>query len=418
MNYFESITNDISQIIKFKSVQAPAKEGMPFGQGAADCLKYYLDLAQKLGFETTNYDNYVGEVKFGSGKDFAVLAHLDVVPEGSGWNHDPFGGEIDTVNQKIWGRGTTDDKGPAIIALYALYNLKESGYKPTRTIKIIVGCNEETGWACIDHYNKVATMPEEGISPDADFPVIYAEKGIAHLCFEFPANGVTFSNLNGGNLSNMVCDYCSVNAAYDGAKAKLYGIERDGDKLVTRGKSAHGSTPEKGINAMPSMLKYLGLDGIYTMLFERKFDISALEDETGKLTISPNLIKQEGDSIFVTCDIRYPATYTRDKVLAIIDNCGIKYTIVHDQAPLYNDKNSHLIQTLLKVYNEVTGKSEQPIAIGGGTYARALKFGAAFGPEEEGDEATIHQANEYISFDKIKKCFEIYTRALKSLCFE
>jgi succinyl-diaminopimelate desuccinylase len=258
-------------------------------------------------------------------------------------------------------------------------------------------------------------MPEMGISPDANFPVIYSEKGILHLKFAFDAKGANFTGLKGGNLSNMVCDYCEVTAPVDSEKAAKLNLTVDGDKIISRGKSAHGSTPEQGINAMPAMLKYLGLDDILKTAFENKFGVADLEDETGKLTLSPNLIEQKGDKIYVTCDIRYPATYTQEYVLGIIEKTGVKYEIMHAQAPLYNDKNSKLVQTLLAVYNEVTGKKEVPIAIGGGTYARALKYGAAFGPEEDGEENTIHQANEYITFEKIEKCFAIYKEALKRL---
>ena len=421
-DYFDDIVKNISQAVTYNSAQAPAKGDMPFGEDAAKCLDFYLSLAEFMGFETHNYDNYVGEIVWGKGKDFAVLAHIDVVPAGNGWTHDPFGGEIDEVNSRIWGRGTMDDKGPAMIMLYAMYALKEEGFKPNRTIKLILGCNEETGWACIDHYNKVATMPEEGISPDADFPVIYAEKGILHVQFAFRCANAGFSGLKGGNRPNMVCDYCEAVAPIDNRKlAKLniisaHDLKCDGGKIISKGKSAHGSTPDKGVNAIPAMLEYLGLNDMACALFENNMGLKELRDETGPLTFSPNLIEQSGEDILVTCDIRYPATYKREQITEILDAQGVPYKIIHDQAPLFNDKDSKLIQTLLSVYSEVTGKAASPIAIGGGTYARALKYGAAFGPEEEGEESTIHQANEYITFEKIKKCFEIYKLALKRLC--
>lgn len=412
--YFDDIVKNISQIIRFNSAEAPAKESMPFGEGAAKCLEFYLSLASFLGFKTTNYDNYVGEVTFGSGEEFAVLAHLDVVPEGKGWTHDPFGGEVDRENARIWGRGAMDDKGPAIIALYALKALKDEGFRPSRKIKLILGCNEESGWACIDHYNKVAHMPEEGISPDADFPVIYAEKGILHARLHFPACG-NFRNLKGGDRVNMVCDYCEAQAPFDVARAEKYGISLEDGKLVSRGKSAHGSSPDKGINAIQPMLSYLGLEDMRRLLFDEKLGLDGLQDETGKLTLSPDVIEQSGDDIAVTCDIRFPATMKKEQITDIIDSCGIRYEIVHLQDPLYNDRNSKLITTLLGVYNEVCGTDLQPIAIGGGTYARALKYGAAFGPEEAGEESTIHQANEYITFEKIEKCFKIYKLAIERL---
>ena len=413
-NYFDDIVKNIAQAVTYDSSQAQPEEGMPFGRGAAKCLDFFLSLAEFMGFETHNYDNYAGEVVWGSGKDFAVLAHIDVVPAGSGWTHDPFGGEIDEQNGRIWGRGTMDDKGPAMLALYAMHALKEEGFKPRRTIKLILGCNEETGWGCIEHYNKVAKMPEEGISPDADFPVIYAEKGILHVRFAFDAADVNFSGLKGGNRANMVCDYCEVTCSADAQRES--GLIREGGKIISRGRSAHGSTPEKGVNAIVPVLDYLGLGDMKEALFGQYMGLKGLEDETGPLTFSPNLIEQADGKIYVTCDIRYPATFKREQITGILDGCGTPYEIIHDQLPLFNDKNSTLIQTLLGVYNEVTGGDAQPIAIGGGTYARALKYGAAFGPEEDGEESTIHQANEYITFEKIEKCFKIYKLALERLC--
>ena len=414
--YFADIVKNLSQIIKFNSEQAPAEEGKPFGAENARCLEFYLSLASFLGFETKNFDNFVGEVTFGGGEDFAVLAHLDVVPAGSGWTHEPFGGEVDRVNGKIWGRGAMDDKGPAIIALYALKALKDEGFKPAKRIKLIVGCNEESGWACIDHYNKVAKMPKTGISPDADFPVIYAEKGILHVKVQYPVKDPCFTALSGGGSANMVCDYCEAEARENKELLSRLGLEYAAGKVISRGKSAHGSTPEKGVNAIEKMLAYLGLDELKELLFTSKFGLADMRDETGCLTLSPDIISFDGGNISVTCDIRYPATYKVGDVLKKLDASGLKYEIIHEQAPLFNDKNSRLITTLLNVYNEVTGKNAQPVAIGGGTYARALSYGAAFGPEEDGEESTIHQPDEYITFGKIEKCFKIYKLALQRLC--
>ena len=411
-NLFEKTVASISEIIKFKSEKAAPLKGMPFGKDTADCLEYFLSLARSFGFETVNYDNYAGEVIFGEGEDFAILAHLDVVPAGSGWAHDPYGGEIDRENKKIWGRGAMDDKGPAVISLYCMKQLKDEGFKPKKRIRLIVGCNEESGWECIKYFNAHSTMPETGFSPDADFPVIYAEKGIMHIKFTFPADG-DFSSLKGGNAGNMVCDKCEVNAPADEKKLKLLNLTAENGLIVARGKSAHGSTPEQGINAIAPILKYLGLDDCHEKLFLKQFGLTSLKDETGALTFSPNVIRGGKGFVEVTCDIRYPATLSRDIVLNALK--GEKYEILSEQAPLFNDKSNELIQVLCGAYNEVTGKHMKPIAIGGGTYARALKCGAAFGPEEEGEENVIHQPNEYITFEKIEKCLKIYKLAIERL---
>lgn len=408
------IIKNISQIIRFKSYEDEPKSGAPFGEGARAALGFYLSLAEYLGFKTKDYDGYAGEVTFGSGEEFAILAHLDVVPAGSGWTHDPFGGEIDEENRKIWGRGAMDDKGPAIICLYALKALKDEGFTPKKKIKLIVGCNEETGSRCMKYYKEHAHMPDVGFSPDADFPVIYAEKGILNLEFTFKADG-DFTSLHGGERPNMVCDFVSFAGKTDGERAAALGLSIEDGKVISRGKSAHSSTPEKGINAIPAMLEYLGLDGVKKVLFDDPFGFSALGDETGELTFSPNVISGGEGFVKIIVNIRYPATYKLETVTEILDKSGADYKIIAHQAPLFNDKESKLITTLCKVYNEVSGTDLKPIAIGGGTYARELKCGAAFGPEEAGEENTVHQANEYITFEKIERCFEIYKRAIKEL---
>ncbi len=413
-NLFEKTVNSISGIIKFDSSKGTSEKGMPFGKGAADCLEYFLKLARSFGFETVNYDNYAGEVIFGEGEDFAILAHLDVVPAGSGWQHDPFGGEIDYESKRIWGRGSMDDKGPAVICLYCMKQLKDEGFKPAKRIRLIVGCNEECGWECIKYFNAHSTMPETGFSPDADFPVIYAEKGIMHIKLTFPTK-LDLSSLEGGNAANMVCDECRVKAPAcpDNEKLKLLNLTVENGYIVSRGKSAHGSTPEQGVNAIAPVLKYLGLDDCCEKLFVSKFNLTDLKDETGPLTFSPDVIRGGKNFITVTCDIRYPATVSRERVLEAFKDEN--YEIISEQAPLYNDRQCALVQVLCNAYNEVTGKHMKPIAIGGGTYARALKCGAAFGPEEEGEENVIHQPNEYITFEKIEKCLKIYKLAIERL---
>ena len=409
---FERTVQSISEIITFDSVKSAPCEGMPFGKGTAECLDYFLSLARSFGFETVNYDYYAGEVIFGEGEDFAILAHLDVVPAGSGWAHDPFGGEIDYENKKIWGRGTMDDKGPAVIILYCLKQLKDEGFKPNRRIRLIVGCNEESGWECIKYFKAHSTMPEIGFSPDAHFPVIYAEKGIMHIKLTFNAEG-DFSSLIGGNAGNMVCDRCAVMAPVDEKKVKELHLSVENGLIVAKGKSAHGSTPEQGINAIAPILRYLGLDLLHEKLFVKMFGLPSLKDETGVLTFSPNVIRGGKNVIEVICDIRYPATLSRDRVLKLLEDEN--YEVLSEQAPLFNDKNCELIQVLCGAYNSVTGKHMQPIAIGGGTYARSLKCGVAFGPEEEGEEAVIHQPNEYITFEKIETCLKIYKLAIERL---
>ena len=438
--YFNDIVASTVEILKFDSSLKPAEEDCPFGKETAACLRFFLNLAAEMGFETYNYDNYVGEVVFGEGKEFAILAHLDVVPAGSGWKYPPFGGVINdelsdggVAGMKIWGRGAMDDKTPAIVCLYALKALKDEGITPSRKIKLIVGCNEEAGWKCIDYYNQVAQMPEEGFTPDADFPVIYAEKGILHFSTFFPINEAPMSALNAGERVNMVCDTAVcvlqrktaellVDYVNPVAGTRL-SYDNTTNILRAEGKSAHGSTPQMGANALQALLRFLSVGNndckkAYELLFDDVTGLKALEDETGKLTMSPDVAKFKNGVLEITTDIRFPATLPLEAVTEKLDAFGVEYVINNYQPPLYNDPNGKLISTLTAVYNAVTGDNAKPIAIGGGTYARALKCGCAFGPEMAGDEATIHQANEYVTFAQIERMSKIYYNAIKAVCVD
>ena len=435
--YFNDIVQSSVDIIKFDSSLKPAEGEYPFGKETADCLAFFLSLAESFGFEVHNYDNYIGEVVFGKGEDFAILAHLDVVPAGSGWKYPPFGGVINddlseggVSGMKIWGRGALDDKTPAIVCLYALKALKDEGFMPRRTIKLIVGCNEECGWACIEHYKKVATMPREGFTPDCNFPVIFAEKGILHFTAHFDVNNAPMSALNAGERANMVCDE-AVAILTKQAGAKLVGYENPVENtsfsydnttnvLRVRGKSAHGSTPELGANALEAMLAFLATFNddckrAYEILFGDCLSLKTLCDETGFLTMSPNVATFKNGVLSITTDIRFPATFAKETITERLEEAGVFYTVNNYQAPLYNDLEGELITTLAKVYNDYTGQEMRPIAIGGGTYARALECGCGFGPEELGEEMSIHQPNEYVTFDKIKMMSEVYYNAIKEI---
>ncbi len=418
-HYFNETVASICESIRFDSSIARHSAKMPFGKGAYDCLNHFLALAEKLGFETHNYDGYVGEVVFGHGDPFAILCHLDVVPAGDGWTKPPFGGVVE--DGKIWGRGAMDDKGPAICVLYAMKALKDRGFIPNRTVKLIVGCNEESGWGCIEYYKRNQPLPKDGFSPDADFPVIYAEKGILHVRLHYPVQTAPFFFLEGGTSANMVCDICEATPRSVSVKrAKACNLEIRGKKLLSHGVSAHGSTPEMGQNAILPMLEYFAVRNetaakIVADLFEDLHGLRELSDETGALTLSPNLIKYRKGEIQIVCDIRYPATFSVETIYGKLNEFGVKYETIHHQEPLFHEKDSPLIQKLLSVYEECTGKTAEPIAIGGGTYARALKNGVAFGPEMEGDEPVIHRPDEYITLERVELLLDMYEKAIEKL---
>lgn len=416
----KDILERLLPLLKIDSVKSAPEDGAPFGVGPRDALLYVLDLAEKLGFETRNYDNYVGEVIFGSGKPFGVLCHLDVVPVGSlsAWNTPPF--EPTIKDGKLYCRGAVDDKSAAISVLSALFELKQRGYSPKREIRLILGCDEESGWGCIEHYRQCATLPEDGFSPDADFPVIYAEKGILHIRYAF--DKLRPFRLEGGVKTNVVCDYAEAEGDFKDVAYKNNRAEIGKDKIVCHGKTAHGSTPDKGDNALKYLTDILDKNGFVRSglcddLFGNCQGAKELSDETGCLTFSPNIASTDDKKVYYTVDVRYPATLERSVVEESLKKIG-EYEVLSYQPPLFVDKESFLVKTLTSVYNGVVGKNEKPIAIGGGTYARALKNGVAFGPciGEEGE--TVHMPNEYITLSTLNAMTEIYYQALYKLCVE
>lgn len=273
-------------------------------------------------------------------------------------------------------------------------------------------------------------MPKEGFTPDADFPVIYAEKGILHVALSFPIENAPFKTLTAGERVNMVCDKATALLHKDaGGALSLYErftecyYDNTTGYVVTYGKSAHASKPQDGENALEKLLAFLATTNedckkAYDVLFNDTLGLQAMQDETGKLTMSPDLAEYKDGTLTVTVDIRFPATHQKDEVLSILENAGVAYEIKNYQAPLYNNPNGKMIRTLLGVYNQRMNTQAQPIAIGGGTYARALECGCAFGPELVGGQSTIHQPNEFVTFEHIELMNELYYEALYRLTAE
>lgn len=395
----------LSKWVEIKSVKSTPSEGAPFGFEINKMLEMALFDASSMGFETKNYDGYIGEVIYGNGDDsegLAILCHLDVVPEGdlSLWSYPPY--KLTEDGEFLIGRGVVDDKGAAVACLYALKSLKDEGFIPSKKIKLIFGCDEESGWGCIDHYNKVAVMPKTGFSPDGDFPVTYAEKGIYHIKYTFDI-GDQVSVLDGGERINVVCDKAVV----------AHGDER----LEFSGKSAHGSTPELGDNAIKKALKHLVEKGLIDeQAFENLFSGRLFEkifDESGQLTFSPNIIKKVGNKAEILVDVRYPVHYKLAEIDKILSKIG-NYQVIEHKAPLYLDKEGALCKTLNSVYEKHTGKKAISQTTGGGTYARALKQGVAFGPVFDGG-AVCHIPDEKFKKSHLEKCMYIYKDAIKEL---
>lgn len=453
--YKDDIVKSVQDSIRIKSVEEEPKGDMPFGEGPFKALEHSLKLAEELGFKIKNVDNYAGHADIGEGEEVVgVLAHVDVVPEGSGWTYSPYAGEIH--DGKIFGRGTMDDKGPAIAAMYAMKAIKESGVELKRKVRIIFGTNEETGWGGIKYYFTKEDPPTMAFTPDADFPVIYGEKGIIVFDLVQKLNtlseeGIEVEELVGGNAPNMVPDEAyAILKVEDKEKFKSsyhtyidkndypITIEEDGQmiKVMASGVSAHGSTPEKGENAISHLLHFLGqiLDksdiSKFIDVYNKRIAFNhhgesigcGFEDrESGKLNFNPGMIKLDKDQIKLTVNVRYPIDSSGEKVYAGIKE-NLKDTDLElvegegEMKPLYVSQDNFLVETLMRVYKEETGDNDaEPMTIGGGTYARSMDNAVAFGPMFPGQKDVAHQKDEYIAIEHLMSITKIYAKALYEL---
>lgn len=421
----------LSDLIKINSVESDAQEGMPFGKGNADALEYTLGILNEFGFRTANIDNYCGYGEIGGGELFGILGHLDVVPVGSGWKHPPFGAEIS--DGKMYGRGAMDDKGPVVACIFACARLLQEGFLPKKRVRIILGCDEESGWKCMERYAKTEEMPVAGFSPDSDFPVINCEKGIVYHTIEVPLPKGVYS-LSAGTRANVVPDYAEATLDYDEDVQKLAlsrgcDCKQEGGRLhiTAFGKSAHGSTPQQGTNALIVLLEALGTAyGEFNALYNAfsRWDGSGIglklsDKESGFLTLNLGTARISGGYAVFELDIRYPVTYKMELVTDILKSSLPLFDIDRGNyhLPLYISPDSPLVRALLDAYDGVMGTKSAPISIGGGTYARFLPLGVAFGGQFPDTPSTIHQRDEYIDLVEFEKMIDIYYAAIKSLCF-
>ena len=411
----------LKKLVSFPSVRGEREENMPFGKPVYLALDYFLSLARDMGFQCINYDNYAGEIVYGDGEEIGVIGHLDVVPAGNGWATDPF--ELTKVGDYYFARGIMDDKAPLLACLFALKELKDSKIKPNRKFRLIVGCNEESGWEDVEYVKSKTSFPEYGFSPDGNFPVSYAEKGVAIVTFSLPLPK-KFTGTVGGTVINAVCDRitCKPRFAVKEEDLKKFGLLlTDGGEILSQGKSAHGSKPELGKNAILPLLKYMVSEGenyqrAIDCLFGEENTLSKLTSEQGSVTLSPNLIKQTESELLISCDLRFPYPVTMLEIVNLLDNFGLKYTYQVKHPTQYVDKNGEMVTSLLSVYNSVMGVNEKPQSQSGSTFARAFEKGVAFGPEFPGENTRIHEPNENVSETSLKKMYEIYKNAIFSLC--
>lgn len=444
----------VQSCIQIKSVKdvEHAAPGAPFGPGIKECLEWTLALGERLGFTVTNIDGYAGQIEMGSGELFGILGHLDVVPEGDGWSVPPYSGKI--INGKIFGRGALDDKGPSLAALFAMKAIKDSGLPLNKKVRLILGTDEESGWADMEYYKQKEEIPVMGFAPDAEFPLIHAEKGILHL--EFSKNLSEFSHLvrlQGGERANVVPDLCQIALKGfteaeitaqlntfrfpEGVSGKLDASTDNSASelnLVVRGIGAHGSLPQNGKNAVIyalGFLKTLSLTDEELFIVEwlmqnpgtgfhgEGFGVTLCDEPSGKLSLNLGIIDFSAQHIRFVIDIRYPVTFKKEDILTPIEKkaaeAGFSMKIQSHQQAHHVSKDSPLVESLLKAYSDITGLEAYAFAIGGGTYAKVLPQGVAFGPVLPGEPDVIHCPDEYISVDNLVTATKVYAQAILNL---
>ena len=456
LNHKEDLLKDLFDLLSVRSILGTdITEETPFGSGPREALDLILSFGKRDGYKTKLVENKAGHIEVGEGEElFGILGHVDVVPVvEADWTSHPFKPEI--RDGKIFARGSLDDKGPTMAAYYAVKLLDKLGVKWNKRVRVIVGSDEETGFRCVEAYFKHEEQPASGFTPDAMFPLVYAEKARAtfdhKLKFVVEDGNYNYKlvKFNGGQVLNMVI--ASAKAELEGEVAdikekfekfleqeKLEGeVEVENTiKLTLKGKAAHGSTPQYGINGATKLAEFLstlGLDNngknfvnyIVEKLandpFGEKLGINYADDEMGEATYNYGILEYDLERKIgvVSTDCRHPKKFDLvDRLNGInVDNIDIEVTSTKEAH--YVPKDDELVTTLMDVYRKHTGDTKNDaFVLGGGTYARCLKKGVAFGLLFPDKEDTMHQANEYLEVEDLLLATAIYAEGIYKLCCE
>lgn len=458
----EEMIRTLQELIQIKSVSDKAKDNMPFGEGVQKAYDYMMEKSSQEGFIIKNADNYGGHADLpGNGdKVMGIVGHLDVVPEAGGWDEDPYGGVV--KDGFLYGRGTTDNKGPMVANFYAMKAIKDSGAPLKDTVRLIYGLDEETDWIGMEHYLSKVEMPDYGITPDADFPAIHGEKGImvfdlAKKLTPASAKGLELRSITGGNAANMVADFARAvirdtsGLGYDGLREQVAEFRKEKQvkinckgigksfEITTEGISAHGAKPESGLNAISVMMEFLGrlnfvnedasvFVDFYNEHIGYEFNGQSLgcgfsDQQSGDLILNVGIISMDPEAVSVTINVRYPVTLCAEDVyegmVKVTDKYNIGILKEKDEPPIFIPSDDPMIVTLMDVYKKHTGDTDsKPMVIGGGTYARAFENVIAFGAMFQGDPDLMHQRNERISIDHLVLMTKIYAEAIYRLAGE
>lgn len=452
----QEMLDDICALCRINSEKMPYKTGKPFGEGTFTALAKALSIAENYGFHIKNYDNFVGTVDLNNGsRNLDILAHLDVVPAGEGWTvTEPFSPV--EKDGKLYGRGTADDKGPAVAALYAMRAVKELGIPVTKNCRLILGTDEECGSSDIAHYYDEEPEAPMTFSPDGAFPVVNIEKGRleGHFTKEFEASealpklvsieagikanvvpGKAYASVQGLDLSDL-CDLAKEMEAETGVTFEIK-AEEDVARITAIGKGAHASTPQDGVNALTGLLVLLSrlplapcgqVDAVKELLemiphgdtCGEALGIKMSDALSGELTLAFSLLKVDDTWLEGTFDSRCPICANEENVLYVVKkNMADKgFTLLNRSMlpPHHVNGDSDFVKTLLNAYERYTGRKGECQAMGGGTYVHNLKNGVAFGAAMPETDNKMHGADEFAVIDELMVSAKIFAQVIADLC--
>ncbi len=434
------LLRDTIAMLRIPSIEDEPEPNAPFGVANRQALDLALSLASDDGMRTTDLEGYAGYAEFGEGdKMIMSLGHLDVVPVGPGWKHAPFGAEID--GEYVYARGSVDDKGPTMASFYAMRALKAVCPDLGVRFRQVFGCNEESGFKCVERYMETEEAPTFGVAPDSGWPLYHAEKGIANFEITLPryVGEVELLEVVGGQRPNIVIDQCVAKLRV-GASARGHietALEDQWDRNITAtwegkvlhimgiGKAAHGSTPFAGDSAAIRVLRFLReiVPLSANRYFEELFDTTELggagigihgSDVPSKnLTSNLGIVTTEGDRLRLLYNIRYPVTWTGEELtarcrafLAKLET-PMELDVVRDSPPLYFPLEHPMVRTICEVYEAESGERREPGTMGGGTYARAVPNTVSIGTGWEGDGGA-HETDERLKVAHLAKMSQIY----------